>query len=51
MRAKAEELNTIIQELQRQHTFLRETFRKEEADKLVVLSKIPSSSVNCLACF
>ncbi|EHA8587297.1 kinesin-like protein KIN-14H [Cocos nucifera] len=34
MRAKAEELNTIIQELQRQHTFLRETFRKEEADKL-----------------
>ncbi|XP_019703067.1 kinesin-like protein KIN-14H isoform X1 [Elaeis guineensis] len=34
MRAKFEELNTIIQELQRQHASLQETFRKEEADKL-----------------
>ncbi|XP_008778969.2 kinesin-like protein KIN-14H isoform X1 [Phoenix dactylifera] len=34
MKAKVEELNTIIQDLQRQHASLLESFRKEEADKL-----------------
>ncbi|XP_038987793.1 kinesin-like protein KIN-14H isoform X2 [Phoenix dactylifera] len=51
MRAKVEELNAIIQDLQRQHASLLESFRKEEADKLIDLLKISSSSVNCLACF
>ncbi|XP_010931849.1 kinesin-like protein KIN-14H isoform X2 [Elaeis guineensis] len=33
MRAKVEELTTIIQELQSQHASLQESIRKEEADK------------------
>ncbi|KAG1365370.1 kinesin-like protein KIN-14H [Cocos nucifera] len=37
IRAKVEELTTIIQELQSQHASLQESIRKEEADKMAAI--------------
>lgn len=51
MRAKVEELTTIILELQSQLVTLQESIRKEEADKSVRLLKILSLFGNCLAYF
>lgn len=45
LKAKVEELNAIIQELQRQHASLQENFRKEEADKVASIKSYEEERV------